>query len=65
MATHARDSDCTLDAAHVCTECGVWHGAPCLKCGARGYHTNGCAYFEPLLVAARLVGWWARRRSST
>lgn len=40
---HHKDTDCTLDDTDTCTECGVWHGAPCETCGGRGHHTEGCA----------------------
>lgn len=42
MATHNRDSDCTVGQDGMCLDCGVYHGAPCLGCGGRGFHAQDC-----------------------
>lgn len=40
---HTKDDDCDVDpATDLCRGCGVLHGAPCSKCGARGFHVRGC-----------------------
>lgn len=40
---HTQDSDCTIDqVTGMCIFCGVYHGAPCLDCGGRGFHTDDC-----------------------
>ena len=42
-ATHATDTDCTLNPADdCCTGCGVYHADPAPCCGGRGFHRPGC-----------------------
>lgn len=49
---HTKDSDCTVDpTTHLCTVCGVEHGEPCPRCGARGFHKNGCAWLAESTVS--------------
>ena len=55
MNGHDKDADCTPDAVGICTTCSVWHGEPCLECGARAYHKAGCRYLEAVQAAAWLV----------
>lgn len=48
MADHVKDSDCTLNPeTNECIECGVLHGDPCLDCGGRGFHKEGCPGMDP------------------
>lgn len=35
----------------LCTSCGVHHGAPCIDCGQRGWHTEECAELQRELAA--------------
>lgn len=43
MATHTKDSDCTIDPeTDLCTGCGAKHGAPCYHCRAHAFHRPGC-----------------------
>lgn len=42
---HSQDSDCceSIDIqTDTCTVCHVYHGDPCLDCGARAYHKPTC-----------------------
>lgn len=43
---HTTDTDCRLDDEDCCVGCGVYHGAPCAKCGGRGFHAEACAGIE-------------------
>lgn len=55
MNRHTKDAECTPDTVGVCTICHAWHGDPCLECGGRAYHKDGCAYLAALHAAAWLV----------
>lgn len=43
---HTTDAHCSLDSDGVCRFCGVLAGPPCLDCGGRSFHRDGCATME-------------------
>lgn len=42
VMSHVKDADCTVGENGCCTGCGVHHGDPCICCGGRGFHAEGC-----------------------
>jgi hypothetical protein len=40
---HTRDADCDVNPeTNCCRTCGVEHADPCVICGGRGFHLDGC-----------------------
>jgi hypothetical protein len=41
---HTRDEACTLDpnGGLYCIVCGTSHADPCVTCGGKGFHLDGC-----------------------
>jgi len=53
---HIKDDDCVdFDNTGTCIECGVGHGDPCPKCGARAFHKDGCPMSDASSMERALI----------